>query len=81
MSKPSDYENAKKITSELPKIYLGQEISTPLGLGLVINIKMPSNGLYLSPEKAECLVWFGTDNSKSGWVQYSYSLKELEGYL
>ena len=77
----TDYGKAKINVSRLPKVYLGQEINTPLGKGIVINISMPSNGLYLSPEKAELTVWFSTMQFKHGWVQYTYSYNDLKGYL
>jgi hypothetical protein len=77
----TDYGKAKINVSRLPKVYLGQEINTPLGKGIVINMSMPSNGLYLSPEKAELTVWFSTMQFKHGWVQYTYSYNDLKGYL
>jgi hypothetical protein len=77
----TDYGKAKIRVSSLPKITLGQEINTPLGKGIVISLSMPSNGLYLSPEKAEVTVWFSTMQFKHGWVQYSYSYNDLKGYI
>jgi hypothetical protein len=77
----SDYEIAKRCVSILPGISLGQEIDTPIGKGIVIRLAMPSNGLYLSPEQAEVVVWYSTMGSKSGWVQSSYKYPELVDYL
>jgi hypothetical protein len=76
--KESDYDVAKKrITDELPKFYLGQEVLTPIGKGLLVSLSMPTNGLYVSPERADCLVWFSTQDSKEGWVSQTYTLKEI----
>jgi hypothetical protein len=77
----TDYGKAKIRVSSLPKITLGQEINTPLGKGIVISLSMPSNGLYLSPEKAEVTVWFSTMQFQHGWVQYSYSYNDLKDYI
>jgi len=77
----TDYEIAKRCVSILPGISLGQEINTPIGKGIVIKLSMPSNGLYLSPEQAEVVVWYSTMGSKSGWVQSSYNYPELVDYL
>jgi hypothetical protein len=77
----TDYDVSKRTASYIPKIYLGQEINTPLGKGIVVSLSMPSNGLYLSPEKAELTVWFSTQQAKDGWVQRTYTFTELAGYI
>lgn len=40
---------------------------------------MPSNGLYISPERSKAIVWFGVKENNT-WVQRSYSLQELTEY-
>jgi len=77
----TDYDLSKRTVSYIPKVSLGQEIDTPLGKGIVIFLSMPSNGLYISPERAELTVWFSTQQSKEGWVQHTYNFTELKGYI
>lgn len=77
----TDYDVSKRTASYIPKVYLGQEIDTPLGKGIVISMSMPSNGLYLSPERAELTVWFSTQQAKDGWTQHTYTFTELAGYI
>lgn len=72
-----DYDINLKKLSEYPKYYLGQEVNTPEGKGIIISLCMPSNGLYLSPERSTAVIWYGTNMDKTSWVQLSYSLGEL----
>ncbi len=72
------YESELETMSNLPKFYLGQEVVSPIGKGIIINLQMPSNGLYLSPEKATAIVWFSTEAAQAGWVQKEFSLDELK---
>ena len=81
MRTENDYNKSKILASRIPKISLGQEINTPLGKGIVVNSSMPSNGLYLSPERAEITVWYSTEQAKNGWVKQVYSIEELREYL
>jgi hypothetical protein len=73
------YEDNLRNVSEFPKYYLGEEVNTPEGKGIIVSLKMPTNGLYISPEKSEVIVWFGVSN-RTKWVQKDYSLQELSEY-
>jgi len=73
-----DYDKAKSVVEALPKFYIGEEVMTDIGKGLLISISMPSNGLYLSPERAVGIVWYSTQDSKGGYVQKEYSLTDLD---
>jgi len=73
-----DYAKAKTVIKELPKFYIGEEVITEIGKGLLISISMPSNGLYLSPERAVGIVWYSTQDSKGGFVQKEFTLAELK---
>jgi len=59
------------------------KINTPYGEGILVSVKTDFNGLYISYERAECVVWYGTDNpgiSDEGhgrWITREFSLKEL----
>jgi hypothetical protein len=76
----NDYTTNLKRASEYPKFYLGQEVKTPNGLGIIINLSMPSNGLYICPERSTAVVWYGVDPFKTPMVQEEYSLKDLDSY-
>ena len=58
--------------------YLGKEIRTVDGTGILIGISVPSNGLYCSPERATYTVWYGTENSQNGWVSREYWKSDLD---
>jgi hypothetical protein len=77
--KISDYEKAFDRVEDLPYYYLGQEVKTPYGRGIIIGLKMPSNGLYLSPKQSMCHVWYSTEKS-SPWVQFEFTLDQIEKF-
>lgn len=79
--KKSDYESALERVSSLPKFYLGQEVETKDGRGIIVSLNMFHNGLYLSPESNSAVVWFSTQKAVSKgskWVNAVYLLSELK---
>jgi len=74
----TDYEYALDSVKNIPKIYLGQEVKTPIGKGIVVNIYMSHNGLYLSPDRSKVVVWFSTSCSKGGFVNREFNISELK---
>ena len=78
-SKKIDYNKALERTKEMIHVYLGQEVRTPIGKGIVVSLKMGEwNGLYISPDDSKVVVWFGVSNSKDGWVNTEFRLSELK---
>lgn len=75
------YASELESMNKLPRFYLGQEVVTPIGRGIIIRMEMPSNGLYLSPEKATAIVWFSTEAAQQGWVQKEFALDELKDII
>lgn len=78
-----DYTNALAAIESMPKYYLGQEINTPDGKGIIVQIKMDWNRLYISPKTGSAVVWYSTEGAvekKEGgrWVSFTYSLTELD---
>jgi hypothetical protein len=65
-----------------------QEVKTEDGLGILVSIETPHNGLYVEFERSKATVWYGTDkNIYNGarWISTSgiahskkYSLKDIE---
>ena len=74
----TDYQKALDRIKTIPRICLGQEVDTPVGRGIVVSMQMDFNGLYLSPEMSEAVVWFSTVESKGGWVNKQFKLSELK---
>lgn len=75
-----NYLKGLEAVKVLPKFYLGQEVITALGRGIIVKIEMPFNGLYISPERGTAVVWFstmglGTRDYK--WITFSFKLNEL----
>jgi hypothetical protein len=52
----TDYKKAIEIVKNIPKFYLGQEVLTKFGKGIIIELNMPANGLYITPEQASFVV-------------------------
>jgi hypothetical protein len=66
-----------RVNDELPIFHLGQEVDTEYGRGIIISIAMPHNGLYLSPEQANAVVWYSTEGATQGWVNHEFRLTDL----
>jgi len=80
--KLSDYQKALHIASVMPRFYLGQEVQTKDGNGIIVDLKMQWNGLYIEPNTSEAVVWYSTElaaNRTEGgnWVSFTYKLTEL----
>jgi hypothetical protein len=75
----SDYDKVKNTLKDFKKFYIGQEVMTEHGVGIIVRLEIPTNGLYICQEIAECTVWFGTEDSKDGWVKKSFNLTEIKG--
>lgn len=80
MVKPTDYQIAKDILTDIkiPKYHIGQEVETDIGVGIIVSIEMPYNGLYISPERTMCVVWFSTEGAKGGFVNRQFKISELK---
>lgn len=79
-SKLSDYTRGLRQTAVIPRFFIGQEVKTKHGIGIIVAIEMPHNGLYLQPEKTEAVVWYGTEKAfeqGTKWVNFTYKLTEL----
>jgi hypothetical protein len=59
------------------------KVNTPYGEGILVSVKTEFNGLYVSYERTECIVWFGTENPGKrenyggNWISREISLREL----
>ena len=73
----TDYEKALDIAVVIPRFYLGQEVKTPDGTGIIVKMEMDYNGLYISPEKSYAVVWYGTSKRENRWVNARYKLTDL----
>lgn len=56
-------------------------VKTPDGVGTLLCINIPYNGLYHEWERAKFLVWYGTGNNENGWVNREYNVEELSPVL
>lgn len=71
-------QSLQKIATELPKLFLGQEVRTENGRGIIVKLKMPMNGLYISPEETIVVVWYGMDDDRhGGWVSQGFTLQSF----
>lgn len=80
--KLSDYEKALHIANVMPRFYIGQEVQTKDGKGIIVDLKMQWNGLYIEPHSSEAVVWYSTESAVSrteggNWVSFTYRLTEL----
>lgn len=76
----SDYANGLNAVKDMPKFYLGQEVKTKYGNGIIFNLSFPTNGLYISPFQATCAVWYSTSRaaSETDWVTHEFKLSEIK---
>jgi hypothetical protein len=77
MNTETDYEKALHIAVGIPRFFLGQEVKTSDGTGIIVKMQMDYNGLYISPEKSYAVVWYGTSKRESRWVNARYKLTDL----
>ena len=80
--KLSDYQKALHIASVMPRFYLGQGVQTKDGKGIIVDLKMQWNGLYIEPNTSEAVVWYSTESAANrteggNWVSFTYKLTEL----
>lgn len=77
----SDYQKALAIVKDIPKFYLGQEVQTKDGNGIIVKLHMKWNGLYIQPNSSEAVVWFSTKSThknKNKWISFTYNLLEIK---
>lgn len=53
------------------------KVNTTYGEGILVSVKTDFNGLYISYDRTECVVWYGSDNPDISWITKKFSLKEL----
>lgn len=80
--KLADYQKALHIASVMPRFYLGQEVQTKDGKGIIVHLNMQWNGLYIEPNTSEAVVWYSTESPANrteggNWVSFTYRLTEL----
>lgn len=56
---------------------MGKFCRTPDGVGILIAVDMPVNGLYYQPELSRWTVFYGTDHQQSGKVVWQYNAEEI----
>ncbi len=82
MTKLTDYQKGLESVDGIPQFYLGQEVHTKDGTGIIVELKMRYNGLYIEPNNSEIIVWYSTDGAipigiGGKWIAYTYKLTEL----
>ncbi len=73
----SDYEKALQLTKTMPQFYLGQEVQTKDGTGIIVSSEMRWNGLYIEPNTSLAVVWYSTNTPANNWVSSTYKLTEI----
>lgn len=82
MAKLSDYQRALDSVDDIPKFYLGQEVHTKDGTGIIVKMEMNYNGLYIVPDSSTIVVWYSTEGAVDRvdggrWITFTYNLTEL----
>jgi len=54
-----------------------RKVKTIDGIGEIVSITTESNGLYVSYERAQCVVWYGTCNAQNGKVSWTYNMSDI----
>lgn len=58
-----------------------QEVKTEDGVGILVSITTPHDGVCVEFDKAKATVWYGTDKNVyniARWISREYYLKDLE---
>jgi len=76
----ADYNMALFRCKSVPSFRLGTQVLTPIGLGILVAMQIPFNGLYVEPEAAMCVVWFSTESAKGGFVSREFKLSEIKKF-
>ena len=74
----TEYKKSLFICGNVPRFFLGQEVKTKLGNGIIVGLKMHWNGLYIEPERMIAQVWFGTSNNCTKWISQDFEIKMIE---
>ncbi len=82
MTKLSDYQRAFDSVNGIPQFYLGQEVHTKDGTGIIVKMEMNFNGLYIVPDSSTIVVWYSTEGAVDRvdggkWIALTYNLTEL----
>lgn len=77
MSTETNYEKALNISRDIPRFYIGQEVQTKNGRGIIVKIEMEWNGFYIFPDKIKATIWFGGASNRAKWISDSYNLEDL----
>lgn len=72
------FENNLEKVKTMPQYYLGQQVTTKEGRGIIVKLEMPTNGLYIEPERTQITVWYGCGNDSEHWAQLTYSIIDLQ---
>lgn len=82
-----------KLSKELKAmswIHIGRQVVTPHGVGIVLIIETPGNGLYYELDRTRFMVWYGcgdkehtqwTSEDTSKHISMWYTAKELTPLL
>lgn len=73
-----DYQVALEHANKVPLFYIGQEVKTPIGIGIIVMLQIPYNGLHIMTDKATAVVWFGVETAKGGFSSKSFNLSEID---
>lgn len=77
MSTETNYEKSLNISRDIPRFYIGQEVQTKNGKGIIVKIEMEWNSFQISPEKIKAQIWFGEGSKRAKWISDSYNLEDL----
>ena len=86
MESINDYEKSKSRISEVETLhhfYLGQEVKTKEGTGIIVSLTLDYNGLHVVAESGMATVWYSTESSVKKanggrWKALEYQLKDLK---
>lgn len=74
----SNYTNSVLNIKKYPKFYIGQEVNSPFGHGIIVELKMPFDDLLVSPESTIATIWYGSEGAKQGHIQKEFPTKDLK---
>lgn len=70
-------QSLQKIATELPKLYLGQEVRTNNGRGIIVRLSLPTSEQFIYPQNTIIDVWYGVDDKSGEGVSEIFGLENF----
>ncbi len=71
------FEEVQEQLDIMPKFSYGEKVMTKYGVGIIVNIGMPFNGLYVQPVNTKITVWYSARSMDNRFISMSFRPNEI----